>query len=505
MPINSKLIVKNTVYLYIRMILILLVTLYMSRVLLDRLGATDYGLYYVVYGVIGLVSFLNGTLSTSTSRFITFELGSGDANSVKRIFNTTLVTHLFLAAFILLIGETIGLWYVHHIMVVPEGRLTAALIVYQLSIVSTITTIIQVPFTAEVIAHEKMNVFAFIGIFEAFSKLGVVFLLSIGSSDLLILYASLTVIVSIVVLLMYVLYCRRSFDEIIFSFELDRFSLQKIISFSGWNILANVCNTVMNQGVIMLFNLFFTPVVVAAQAIANQIYNALSQLAWNIRSAVNPQIIKLFAEKQFEESRKLTLASAEFILYLTMLFCVPCIHVMPRLMDIWLVEVPDYTVAFARLLLLQLIFDNYNASFYAPMLAANRIAFNSIAGLFVCIIQFVLLYLIFNLGFDAIWARYVGIAGVICFSLFIKPFILCRYIDYPWREMLQTLWKGIKIMLLVGTVNVVLFFSIPQASFVRSIALGALSFTSVIILSLITMGTNYRNVIKGIVIEKIKK
>ena len=459
MPINAKLIAKNTVYLYFRLILILLVTLYMSRVLLAKLGEVDYGLYYVVYGVIGMVSFLNGTLSTCTSRFITYALGTGDLNRLKKTFSTSFVAHLSLAGIILLLGETIGLWYAHHVMVVPPERWSAAMIVYQISIASAVVSILQVPFTASVIAHERMNAYAIVGIFEAVAKLAIVFLLTRCSFDRLVFYAFLVLAVSMTVLLAYTVYSKRSFAEVSFSLDFDKPAFREMIKFASWNIVANVSNTLMGQGVIMLFNLFFAPVVVAAQAIANQIYTALNQFGWNVRNAVNPQIIKLYADKKQDESRRLTYVSAEGILYLTMLFCVPCIMVMPTLLDIWLVDVPEYAVAFSRLLVLQLILDNYNASFYAPMLAANKVAANSIAALVLCVLQFVALLLLFKSGVGPLWARYVGIIGTVLFSFIIKPVILCNDIGYEWKTMLRYLWRGVRIMAIVGGLNVVLYLA----------------------------------------------
>ena len=477
----------------------------MSRVLLDKLGEVDYGLYYVVYGVVGLVSFLNGTLSTCTSRFITFALGTGDPLRLKRTFSTTLVSHLLLAGIIVLLGETIGLWYAHNVMVIPPERREAALIVYQISIVSTVVSIIHVPFSAAVIAHERMSAYAAIGIFEASAKLAVVFLLSRSSYDKLVFFAVLTLLVSVVVLFSYVLFTKKHFTEVSFSTDFDRSSFRDMMKFSAWNIIANLSNTIMGQGVIMLFNLFFAPVVVAAQAIANQIYNALSQFGWNVRNAVNPQIIKLYAEGDREESSRLTYVSAEGILFLTMLLCVPCIIVMPALLNIWLVEVPDFTVSFSRLLALQLILDNYNASFYAPMLAANKVAKNSMAALIICVVQFVLLFILFKAGFGPVWARYVGIIGVFVFGFFIKPYVLCKDIGYRWQDMLHYLWRGVRAIIAVGGLNLALFFLIPQNTIWQSGIVLVLSVLTVLVCALLLMEASLRAKIWAFLKKKVSR
>ena len=237
--IDSKRIAKNTVFLYIRLVLVLCVTLYTSRVVLDKLGVDDFSLYNVVYGVIGLLSFLNGTLSSGTSRFITFALGKGDLAKLKRTFSVALYVHVLLAVLVILLGETVGLWYVHNVMVIPPERLSAVLVVYQISILSTVITILQVPFISEVMAHERMSIYAYIGIYEAIAKLAIVFLLICSPFDELIYYAALVALASLTVFLFYVFYTKRKFDEVSLKFHFDKFTFISIMKFSGWNIIAN--------------------------------------------------------------------------------------------------------------------------------------------------------------------------------------------------------------------------------------------------------------------------
>ena len=216
MVIDSRRIAKNTIFLYVRLILVMGVQLYSSRVILDKMGATDYGLYYVVFGVIGILSFLNGTLSSGTSRFITFELGKGDKNRLRTTFSTTLISHLLLTGIIFILGETVGLWYAHNVMVVPEGRMEAAMIIYQISILSAIITILQVPFTSEIMAHEEMNVYAYLGIYEACAKLAVVFFIIHTSFDKLVFFSVLQCIVVFSVFCFYIWYSKKRFEEVTF-------------------------------------------------------------------------------------------------------------------------------------------------------------------------------------------------------------------------------------------------------------------------------------------------
>lgn len=487
MAIEAKRIAKNTVFLYARLILVFCVTLYTSRVVLDKLGVDDYGLYNVVFSVIGLLSFLNGTLSAGTSRFITFDLGRKDKKKLKYTFSTALCTHLLLAGIILFLGETIGIWYVHNIMVCPPERFKAAFIVYQISILITLASIIQVPFTSEIMAHEEMDIYAYIGIYEALAKLVIVFLLIRSPFDKLVFYASLVAVVSISVFLIYIFFCKKKFEEVGFSIRFDKSTFKEILNFSGWNIIANLSNTLMKQGVIMLFNLFFLPVVVAAQAISNQISSALMQFVTNVRQAVNPQVIKLYADGKYEDSKKLTFSSAEYIFDLLLLLGVPCIMVMPSLLDLWLVEVPDYAVAFARLVILQDILGNFSAAFYTPMVAANKIRKNSISSVFLCILQFVLLYVLFKLGCGPLWARYLAILSTALFSFVVKPYILWKDVNYGLHELYACIWHCLKIMLTIIILCIPVYLFIPQDSFINTLLVVLISVVIVIAVALLFM------------------
>lgn len=505
MAIDSRRIAKNTIFLYVRLILVMGVQLYSSRVILDKLGATDYGLYYVVFGVIGLLSFLNGTLSLGTSRFITFELGKGDSERLRTTFSTTLISHILLAGVIFLLGETIGLWYANNVMVVPEGRMTAAMIVYQISILSTMISILQVPFTSEIMAHEEMNVYAYLGIYEACAKLAVVFLIIYTTFDKLICFAVLQCVVVLSVFCFYVYYSKKRFQEVTFQKYFDKNIFKSILKFSGWNIIANLSNTLMSQGVIMLFNLFFAPVVVAAQAISNQISNALMQFVNNVRQAVNPQVIKLYADKQYYESQQLTFMSAEYIFDLLLLLGVPCIMVMPALLDLWLVDVPDYAVAFAQLIIIQDILGNFSAAFYTPMLAANKLSKNSIASVFLCLMQFVLLWILFAQGVGPLWARYLALLSSVIFSFVVKPYILWKDIDYNLKDIYKCLWQCMKIMLSVIIMCVGIYLLIPQTTLLHSLLVILLSILTVICCAYAYMDSKMRAKTIGILSSKFKR
>ncbi len=446
--VNNKRIAKNTMFLYFRMILIMGVTLYTSRVILAKLGVEDYGLYQVVGGVVGILSFLNGTLSIGTSRFLTYELGAGNTEKLKRTFSTGFYTHVILALIVVVLMETGGLWFLYNKLVIPPERLEACFWVFQLSIFTTFVAITQVPYTATIMAHERMGIYAYISIFEAFAKLGVCYLISATVLDRLIFYAILIAFVQLMVAMFYRLYSVRFFPETKLGLVFDKAILKSMMGFSGWNVLANISNMLGHQGTLVLINMFFSPVVVAAQAISGQVSGAMMQFVNNFRTAINPQIIKLYAAGEKEASKKLTLETTIYCFDLILMLGLPAIIVMNKLMSVWLVEVPQYAVAFTQWIIVRQIIGTFSASFYIPMMAANKMKTNSMAAVYLGMGEFVLLYIAFRLGCGPMWIQYLGIFISIGFSLMVKPWVLIREIDYSVQEIWQCYWSCIKVLAL---------------------------------------------------------
>jgi len=502
--IDSKRIAKNTLFMYIRMFIILGVSLYTSRVVLDKLGVDDYGLYNVVAGLVGMLSFLNGTLSTGTSRFLMYDLGVGDTNKLKSTFNTVLITHVALACFIILIGETLGVWYINNILIVDHNRLLAIRVVFQLSILTAVISVIQVPFTSVIMAHEKMSFYAYLSIFEAIAKLLIVYILSIVTADKLIVYAFLIVLVSVLIFIVYAIYCYSKFDEVRFTFFFDKETSKSLLSFSGWNLLANLSNTLGLQGVLVLQNLFFQPFVAASQAISNQISSAIMQFINNVRVAINPQIIKLYADNKFEESKRLTLWSAQIMFDLLLLIGLPCIIVMDKLIDLWLVEIPDYAIIFAQYAVLRNILDNFNYALYLPMIAANKIKKNSLAALFLGVGQFILLYIVFKLGASALWSSYLALGTTVLFSFIVKPYILYKDVNYRIKELFECYWGAIKVLILSSVLSFTAYALIGNDTFLKNIVIVIITIVSVIFSSYITLGREKKKYLMSFANDKIK-
>ena len=352
MPTSSKTIAKNTVFLYFRMMLIMAVSLYTSRVVLDVLGASDYGLYNVVGGVVAMMGFLNGSISAGTSRFITYELGRGDLEQLRNVFNVSLVSHMLIAGIIVIIAETVGLWFVNTQMVFAEDRTIAVNIVYQLSIITSVLQITQMPYTATIIAHEKMSIYAYISILEVVLKLAMVFgLMALHNVDTLIVYAFLIFVIQIIIIFFYRGYCRRHYKESKWRFVKDKKKYKEIFSFAGWDIIGGLCVLTQGQGMNILLNVYFGPIVNAARAVSYQVQGAFTQFTSNFMTAVNPEIIKSYARKDYSSMIKLINDASLYSFYLLLIFMMPAMFKLDVLLNIWLKDVPEQTLIFSLIIL----------------------------------------------------------------------------------------------------------------------------------------------------------
>ena len=335
---NNSRIAKNTLFLYIRMILLMAISLYTSRVVLATLGIEDYGIYNVVGGFIGLLAFLNGAMSGSTQRFITVELGRGSTESLQKVFSSCVIAHSMIAMLVFVIAETIGLWFVIEKMVIPEGRMTAAMIVYQCSVITAVVQIMSYPYNADIIAHERMSAFAYISIYEAFANLGVAFLIKTGNFDRLALYAIALLLVKVSVRMIYGIYCRRHFIEASAKRRINKTLIRQIFAFTGWNLWGGIAGTLMGQGINVLLNLFFGPAINAARGIAVQIQSAVQMFATNFQMAMNPQIMKTYAMGEMDAMYSLLFRSAKFSFILLLCIMLPLTIEIDFVLNLWLEE-----------------------------------------------------------------------------------------------------------------------------------------------------------------------
>lgn len=348
---NNKRIAKNTLLLYVRMLFMLVISLYTSRVVLNTLGIVDYGINNVVSGVISMLGFLTGSLSAASSRYITYDLGKGDMAVMKKTFGNILTIHIILAAIVLVVGETLGLWFMSTQLHIPPERETAAMWVYQFSIFSSILAIISVPYNATIIAHEKMSAFAYISIADAILKLLIVYLLVVIPYDKLIIYAILYFCIQAFDRIIYGIYCSRHFEEIHTRLRYDGKQFREIFAFAGWTMNGNLAIIGFTQGLNILLNIFFGPAVNAARGIAVQVQGVCQQFCNNFQMALNPQLTKSYAQGDFDNMHRLLVKSSKFSFYILFFIVLPLMFEAEFVLKLWLGIMPEHTVAFLRLIL----------------------------------------------------------------------------------------------------------------------------------------------------------
>ena len=354
---NNKRIAKNTLLLYFRMLFMMVVSLYTSRVILNALGVEDFGIYNVVGGVVAMFSVISGSLSAAISRFITYELGKGDQSKLNKIFSASVTIQLLLSLIIVVLIESVGVWFLNAKMTIPTERMTAANWVLQFSIITFVIGLISVPYNAAIIAHERMSAFAYISILEAVGKLAIAFLIMVSPIDRLVFYAILMCTVAVIVRLTYGHYCKKHFAECTYHFHWDKEILMKMFGFAGWNFIGAAAGILRGQGINILLNLFFTPIVNAAQGIATQVNNAICNFSNNFLVAVNPQIIKSYSQNDLERAYDLVLYASRFAFLLLLVISSPIICETDIILRLWLKNVPDYASTFVRLSLLLAVCD----------------------------------------------------------------------------------------------------------------------------------------------------
>ena len=366
-------VMRNTAVLYFRMALMMCINLYTSRVVLQVLGVEDYGIFYVVWGVVYILNFINSSMAASTQRFLTFELGTGNKKRLHEVFVTSVHINLIISLLLILISETGGLWFLMEKMVIPEERVTAAMWCYQLSIVTAVAEVMSCPYISVFIAREKMSAFAYISILDAFLKLAIVGLLLLFDYDHLIIYAILYTCEKLLMRLLYNLYCARHFEESRYQWFYEKELFKKMSSFAGWSMLENLAYVLYTQGLNMLLNVFFGPIANAAQAAAGQAKNAVSHFSRNFQVAINPQITKTYAAEQLKEMHLLIFRGSRLTFCLLLMLCLPLAVEAPMVLDIWLKEVPEGTAGFLRLLLVVLIAQQMASPLIAAIQATGNI------------------------------------------------------------------------------------------------------------------------------------
>lgn len=440
---NTKRIAKNTLLLYGRMLLIMVVSLYTSRVILNALGVEDYGIYNVVGGVVTMFSVLSGSLSAAITRFITFELGTGNLNQLKKVFSSSVTIQIGLALLMILIAESVGAWFVNYKMVIPEDRLVAANWCFQLSIVTFAINLISVPYNAAIIAHEKMSAFAYISIIEAIGKLIIAWCIAINPVDRLIFYAVMIALFAWGIRWLYTAYCKRHFEECTYHVVYDHNLLKKMLSFAGWNFFGAGSWQLMTQGVNLLINVFFGVTVNAARGIAVQVDSAVMQFVNNFTTAINPQITKSYASGDKSYMFSLIFRGAKFSYFLLMFFAIPLIFEMRFVLHVWLGIVPDHAVEFARLALLVSMIMVLSNTMITAMLATGDIKKYQIIVGGLGMLVFPLAWLFFYIGLPPETAYLatilIFICQLVCRLKLLKGMIGLSPIEYIKKVLVKTI------------------------------------------------------------------
>lgn len=434
---DGKRIAKNTVYLYLRMIITIVVSLITSRVILRTLGVEDYGIYQTVGGFVTLLGYLNGALGTASSRFLTFELGTGNYEKLQRTFSSVFYVHLIFASIVLLIGETVGLWFFYNKLNIPPERLDAAIWTYHLSIVTILFTITQVPYSASIISHERMNMHAYTSIVDAVLKLVIVYLIVISPIDKLIFYSLLLFVQTVGMMVFYRWYCTHRFSEAHITAILDKQIVKEVLSYSGWNIFATTAVSLCSQGMTVITNMFFNPGVVTARAVANTVNQTANQFVNNFRTAVNPQVVKQYAAKQYDESSRLLLTSTKYSFFLFLVIALPVCLVAEFLLQIWLGQVPEYSVQYLQLAICTSLFGVFDLSFYTGLYAKGRIKENSIVSSSFFFLAFIGTYILFKLGYSPVVSGWMLLIAQIIIALVVKPIMLVKIVNYRLSDILD--------------------------------------------------------------------
>ena len=436
---KNKRIAKNSLFLYMRMLILMFISLYTSRVILAALGVEDFGLYNVIGGVVTMFSLISGSISASITRFLNIEMGKGNQDGLQKIFNSALYIQFLLSLLILFLGESIGLWFLNNKMVIPQERLFASNWVYQFSLLSFIVNLISAPYNAAIIAHEKMSVFAYIGIYEGVSKLIVAYIISFTSSDRLILYSLLLFTIALSIRLFYGWYCKKRFAECIFVFNRDKAVLKDMFSFAGWNYIGAASGLLRGQGGNILINLFFGPSINAARGIAYQVNGAIVSFVTNFTTAINPQITQSYSNGDYGYMIKLVNYGAKLSYFVMFLLSLPIILTAPYILDIWLETVPGYAVLFVRLVLILTMWETISYPLITALLATGKIRNYQICVGGLNILNLPISYLLLRLGFGPEYILYVAIfLGQL--TLFARLYFLRKLLSYNVYDFFKNIY-----------------------------------------------------------------
>lgn len=438
---NNQRIAKNTLMLYIRMFLVMIVSLYTVRVVLQILGKEDYGIYNVVGGIVVMFSFLSRTLAGASQRYFAFEIGRGDHDRLKKVFSITLLLYLIVTVVIAILAETLGLWYLHYKMNIPDGRMFAADWVFQFSVLSFCFTLYTTPHKAMIIANEKMNVYAFVGVLEVVLNLLLVLSLKLVSRvDYLIAYAVLMFLNQVVVNMVYIVYARKHYPESRFQYYWEGGLAKEIASFSGWNFFGSAASVVRSQGINMLISAYFNPAINAARGLAYQVSHALNSFSTNFYTAVRPQVVKYYSQDNLPETLKLVFRSSKMTYFLMFFLAVPVLVFIDPVLELWLKNVPPYTALFSILVIATSLLDSLSHPLMTLAQATGKIRLYQIVVGSLLLANLPVSWIFLALGYGAEYTMYTALA-IAMLSVIARLFIIKKVVTFPVKAFCaKVLW-----------------------------------------------------------------
>lgn len=461
---KSETIAKNTLLLYVRMFVTMCVGLFTSRAILNSLGIDDYGIYNVVGGVVTMFSFFTGSLSTAISRFLTFSLGKAENDKLKEIFSASMTIQIMISIIVFVVIEIIGVWFLNSSMNVPEERMEAANWVIHCSVIIFIIHLLIVPYNAAIIAHERMNTFAYISVLESFLKLGVAYSLFVSPFDKLKVYASLLVGVTLIVFFLYYIYCRKRLLECKYHFSINRCLIKEMAGFAGWNMVGNGAYMLNTHGVNILTNLYFGVPANAARGIAEQVRGIMMQFVNSFTTAINPQITKSYAEGDLNYLSELICRGAKFSFYLMLFFLVPLMFEIEFILGLWLKNYPPLAPLFLRLLIIEQMVDFLGNTTARTVWATGKVRKYYITTSMVSLLVFPLTWLLYCMNFSAEWSYIVFIAMYIVI-IPIRLSIVKELIGFsPNIFYKRVIISVLSVTIVAFTVPAIMFFYIDEGT-----------------------------------------
>lgn len=503
---NNRRIAKNTLLLYVRMLIVMGISLYTSRVVLAQLGVIDYGIYNVVGSVVTIFTFISQALGNATNRFIVFSIGKENLEKTQQVYNTCFRVHLIIAFLVVFLLETLGLWFLDGRLNIPENRYSAALWTFHISVFICFLTIIRIPYNAEIIAHEDMGAFAAISVAETLLKLLIAISLAYTSADKLIFYVFLYSVVQFVVNLSYHIYCRAHYEESRLSWKIsnDKRLYQDISKFAGWSMFGNIVWLGYTQGVNLMLNIFFGPLVNAARGVATQIETAIMSFVSSFQTAIGPQIIKCYAQHDLKRMNSLIIYCSKFSFFLYLLFAVPLFFEAENILKLWLVEVPEHATNFVRLVLVVLLFNPLSNPLGVSNDATGKIKTFQIVCSFINVQIIIFSYLFLKYGFKP-EVVYVIQAAVFLIQAFVKLLFARSQVSLSLLRYFKEVVARIVLVFFTSLLISYLIFPYFKCGIFDVFLFSALSF-AVVLLSSYIFGLNQKErlMVQGLVVRHFK-